>query len=238
MRGMSMSSPVHVQPSVQDMMQFSSSMSFGQILQLTQFLQEQIRTRQQSPEMFGQIPAVRSDPFVPDLQAAGLPLPSMSVHQSATPGRNVNNGNANQQVDVFSKSEKWIGTPPTPKFETWKDRESEVLGWSQYLSDLGSWASQASLEFGHEIAQAARWSTVIAWSSMTVLQRARSMRLLAILKSTFSQHPRTCTLVNAFVEGVSLVSLSFGATDPSQEGNGFELLRQLTNTVCEQGTKH
>ena len=69
---------------------------------------------------------------------------------------------------------------------------------------------------------------MIAWSSMTVAQRARSMRLLAILKSTFSQHPRTCTLVNAFVEGVSLVSLSFGATDSSQEGNGFELLRQLT----------
>ena len=68
--------------------------------------------------MFGQIPAVRSDPFVPDLQAAGLPLPSVSMQQPGTQRGNVGNGNGNQPVDVFAKSEKWIGTPPTPRFET------------------------------------------------------------------------------------------------------------------------
>ena len=66
------------------MLNLSSSLSFAQVLQLTQFLQEQTRTRQQSLEMFGQIPAGRSDPFVPDLQAVGLPLLSVSMQQPGT----------------------------------------------------------------------------------------------------------------------------------------------------------
>ena len=38
-------------------------------------------------------------------------------------------------------------------------RESEVLGMNTFLHELVAWANQASVEFGKEIAQAARWPT-------------------------------------------------------------------------------
>ena len=36
---------------------------------------------------------------------------------------------------------------------------SEVLGMNTYIHELVAWANQASVEFGKEIAQAARWPT-------------------------------------------------------------------------------
>ena len=61
----------------------------------------------------------------------------------------------------FSKSEKWLGVPPKPNFDGWNTREGEVIGWSQYLIDLSSWAAQASIEFSTEIQQSARWHSSI-----------------------------------------------------------------------------
>lgn len=34
---------------------------------------------------------------------------------------------SNVQLDVFWKSEKWLGTPSKPSFETWTNREVEVI---------------------------------------------------------------------------------------------------------------
>ena len=130
--------------------------------------------------------------------------------------------------DVFSKSEKWIGSPPIPNFKSWSSRESEVIGRAQFIADLFGWAAQASIEFSLEIQQSCRWHEEISWDSMTSARRARAMRLQAILKSVFQEHPRSNNLINAFVEGVSLVS--GGDLNVAQSGNGFELLRQLT---CE-----
>jgi len=53
------------------------------------------------------------------------------------------------------------------------------------------------------------------------------MRLHAILKSSLQDHPRTENLINAFGEGVALEA-NGRDLNPSQVGNGFELLRQLT----------
>ena len=131
--------------------------------------------------------------------------------------------------DVFSKSEKWIGSPPVLNFKGWVSRETEVIGWSQFIADLFGWAAQASIEFSLEIQQACRWHEEISWDSMTSARRARAMRLQAILKSVFQEHPRSSNLINAFTEGVSLVSAGAGL-NATQSGNGFELLRQLT---CE-----
>ena len=44
--------------------------------------------------------------------------------------------------DMFSRNEKWIGNPPTVNHKAWKSREEEILGWSVYLQELSSWASQ------------------------------------------------------------------------------------------------
>ncbi len=105
-------------------------------------------------------------------------------------------------VDVFAKSEKWIGNPPIPNTSSWSSRESEILGWNTYVNDLTAWAMQASLELGHEIQQACKWHEPIQWLSMNPQQRSRSMHLMAILKSSFGNHARTCTLINAFSEGI------------------------------------
>ena len=90
--------------------------------------------------------------------------------------------------DVFSKSEKWLSAAPVPDVEKWVSRELEVVGFSEYLLQLSSWAAQASLEFSAEITQAARWHGVIYWSMLTGEQRNRSTRLLAILRSAFATH--------------------------------------------------
>ena len=87
---------------------------------------------------------------------------------------------------------------------------------------------QASLELGHEIQQACKWHEPIQWLSMNSQQRSRSMRLMAILKSSFGGHARTSTLINAFSEGINLASTRVETNAELQASNGFELLRQLT----------
>ena len=87
---------------------------------------------------------------------------------------------------------------------------------------------QASLEFGSEIEHACRWPDPLHWNQLNVAQRARSRRLLAMLRSAFGNHPRTLTLINAFSEGINLCNADVGVNTELQASNGFELVRQLT----------
>ena len=103
-----------------------------------------------------------------------------------------------------------------------------MLGWQKYLGELIAWAMQASLELGNEIEHASKWPGPLTWSEMTLHQRARSMRLFAIVKSTFASHARTSALINAFSEGISLASSNVDMNPGVQISNGFELIRQLT----------
>ena len=130
--------------------------------------------------------------------------------------------------DVFAKSKKWIGNPPTPEVSKWISRETEVLGWQKYLGELTAWAMQASLELGSEIEHASKWPAPLTWGEMTMQQRSRSMRLFAIVKSTFASHARTSALINAFSEGISLASSQVDMNPGILTSNGFELIRQLT----------
>ncbi|CAK9001529.1 unnamed protein product, partial [Durusdinium trenchii] len=92
--------------------------------------------------------------------ASCLPLPveAQSARQQADGAGSDSGWNQN---DPFSRTDKWIGNPPQPSFEKWRDRESEVLNRAQYVADLSAWASQASLQFGTEILQASRSATLI-----------------------------------------------------------------------------
>ena len=133
--------------------------------------------------------------------------------------------------DVFSRSEKWLGSPPTPNHQSWKGRESEVLGMNAYIHELVAWANQASVEFGKEIAQAARWPTQIAWNTLSKSQQARGVRLFSVLKAAFADHGRITLMIQSFGEGLDIVAVAmqgdvFG-NSLSYMGNGFELLRQL-----------
>ena len=201
---------------MQQVLSMSQGLSSSQLVTLMQGLQEQMRSQaRMNPEHFGDIPVL---PENVSMNVPGLEFSRDGDH---------NNTPWNVSNDVFSRSEKWLGSPPKPCFENWSNRESEVVGWNQYLLDLSAWAAQASMEFSAEIQQCARRPNPISLEGLTPARRARAMRLHAILKSSLQEHARTSNLVNAFGEGVSL-------DDPradlnlSQLGNGFELLRQLT----------
>ena len=128
---------------MQQVLSMSQGLSSSQLVTLMQGLQEQMRSQaRMNPEHFGDIPAI---PENISMHVPGLEFSRDGDHNNpaVAPWNMVN--------DVFSKSEKWLGTPPKPNFDLWVNRESEVIGWSQYLIDLASWAAQASIEFSTEI---------------------------------------------------------------------------------------
>ena len=174
-----------------------------QMLRLRQALGEQVNQVRGVPELFGQ----RGDGM--------FPYGSDPMH---VPGRS-----GEYSVDVFAKSKKWLRSPPVQDTGKWSSRELEILGWQTYVSDLTAWAMKASLEFGAETEQAPP-----VRNGPNNAQRARSRRLMAILKSALNAHPRTVTLINAYSEGVNLLSSEVGVNPDVQTSNGFELIRQLT----------
>ena len=191
---------------LQDVVRLMGGLEPMQLIQVRQVISEQVGQARGVPEMFGQ------------RATSGFPQSMDPMHVPGTSGEYVG--------DVFAKSEKWLGTPPTPDCAKWTSREAEILGWQAYIYDLTAWAMQASLEFGSEIEHACRWPDPLHWNQLAVPQRARSRRLLAILRSAFGNHPRTLTLINAFSEGINLCNV--GVNAESQASNGFELVRQLT----------
>ena len=197
------------------------SLNSGQTRELQQMLAERSQVDgRQVPEFFGDVPRVtNSEPFVPDL--------SRGVWNSEEVS-------AKETLDAFSRSEKWLSPAPFPQVELWKNRELEILGWSDFLTQLVSWSAQGSELFSNEIAQAAKWPTAIEWSTLSKAQRSRSTRLHAILKSAFVSHPRTSMLISVFGEGMNLLSDGvFGSMSVSQaNSNGYEMLRQLSLEFC------
>ena len=205
---------------LQQISQLVGSLNNEQSRELQQMLVERFQmASRQLPEFFGEVPRVTAEPFVPE--------PSRDVWAT-------DEAKGKEQLDAFSRSEKWLSPAPIPPVETWKTRELEILGWSDYLTQLVSWSAQGSEQFSNEIAQAAKWPSAIEWSSLTKSQKSRGTRLRAILKAAFVSHPRTSMLIAVFGEGMSLGSdFVFGALPVSQaNANGFELLRQLSLEFC------
>ena len=199
------------------LLNLSQGLSSAHLLTLVQGLQERIRTQgRDMPEVFGQRP---SEGFGGKGSGAVPPLDF---------GLDAGSSSDSKNLDVFSKSEKWLGTPPVPNCSSWSSRDAEVIGWSQYVSSLAAWAAQASMNFSDEIQQASRWPSSISWETLQPQRRARALRLHAILKAAFNDHPRTSNLISVFGEGVRLIDNDASGLNPAQVGNGYELLRQLT----------
>ena len=210
--------------SIQEVLGVLGSWNDHQLQILQQQLNDRFVTVQQRrliPERFGDRgeSGVQTDFVLPTGGVGELPVPRES-------------GSVPSQVplDVFAKSEKWLAPAPVPSSVVWKSREDEIIQWSSYLDELVGWAAQASLEFSTEIAHSARWPKEITWASLTQPQQARSRRLLAIIRAAFATHPRCANLVNVFCEGVPLTSTSGGVdlVRSVQQGNGYELVRQMT----------
>ena len=172
------------------------------------------------PERLGQSP--------PDLNVPAFVRPQGNM---ALPGVAGESAKSSEERDVFSRSEKWLGSPPSPNHQAWKGRESEVLGMSTYIHELVAWANQASVEFGKEIAQAARWPTQIAWNTLSKSQQARGVRLFSVLKAAFADHGRITLMIQSFGEGLDIVAVAmqgdvFGNSlsymqGPGEVGPGF-----------------
>ena len=127
------------------------------------------------------------------------------------------------EVDVFSKSEKWLPAPPVPDCKSWLSREQEIEGFYTYVQSLRSWSMLASERLATEISQAMSWQEEIVSASLTQGQQARSARLFALLRTAFSSHPRVDSLIRAFEAGAPIhnsPAKPFGSC-------GFELLRVL-----------
>jgi len=127
-------------------------------------------------------------------------------------------------LDLFSKTDMKLPACPIPKTEQWKDREGEIMGFHDFVSNHRGWAALASSDFACEINDSCRAVSEIHVSMLTREQQVRSSRLQAILKSCFSSHPRTDTLIRAFQEGIGVTGLTAGQFSD----NGYELLRVLT----------
>ena len=98
---------------------------------------------------------------------------------------------------------------------------------NQYLQELVSWANQGSVEFGREIAQCARWTTQIAYNTLTKSQQSRAVKLFSLLKAAFNTHGRISLLIQGFSEGLDIVAVAmqgdFFGNSMSYMGNGYEL---------------
>ena len=204
------------------MFEMSKGLSASQLMTVVQGLQEQLKSQgRENPDVFGQRPSEDSG----GKGSVGVPQLSFGLDAGADM----------KHVDVFSKSEKWLGTPPVPSVASWTSRDTEVIGWATYVSSLSAWAAQASMDFSIEIQQASRWPSSIIWETLQPQKQARALRLHAILKAAFNEHPRTNNLISAFGEGVKLIDNDGSGLNPSQIGNGYELLRQLT---CEYSLRN
>ena len=204
------------------MFEMSKGLSASQLLTVVQGLQEPLKSQgRETPDVFGQRPLEGSG----GKGSGGVPQLDFGLDA----------GSEMKHVDIFSKSEKWLGTPPVPSVASWTSRDAEVIGWSQYVSSLSAWAAQASMDFSIEIQQASRWPSRISWEALQAQKQARALRLHAILKGAFNEHPRTNNLISAFGEGVKLVENDGSGLNPSQSGKGYELLRQLT---CEYSLRN
>ena len=62
-----------------------------------------------------------------------------------------------EEVDVFSKSEKWLPAPPVPDCKSWLSREQEIEGFYTYVQSLRSWSMLASERLATEISQVMSW---------------------------------------------------------------------------------
>ena len=118
-------------------------------------------------ELSGRLNVPRPGQFNPGRLGESPPAPNVPAFvrpqgNMQLPGLPTEGNRSTEDRDVFSRSEKWLGSPPVPNHQNWKGRESEVLGMNTYIHELVAWANQASIEFGKEIAQAARWPTQIA----------------------------------------------------------------------------
>lgn len=111
---------------------------------------------------------------------------------------------------------KWIPQMPSPPWQSWKSRTSEISGFWSWVDSLSSWLSLLHNAFGPEIKESLSRTAPLYDSQLSTEQVARSQRLMHILRQSFSGFHRVETIVRAFE-----TEQCTGAS------NGYELIRLL-----------
>ena len=130
-------------------------------------------------------------------------------------------GGSSNQLDAFQKSDKWLPPMPTIDVSKWKGRIEEITNFEMYVEQLVSWVGLISNSFASEIAFSVRSAREISQERLSPAQVSRGLRLLNILKTTFSGIPKATVILNAYTER----SANFLV-------NGFEALRRLSQEFC------
>jgi len=110
---------------------------------------------------------------------------------------------------------------PTIDVSKWKGRIEEITNFEMYVEQLVSWVGLISNSFASEIAFSVRSAREIAQDTLSPPQVSRGLRLLNILKTTFSGIPKATVILNAYTER----SANFLV-------NGYEALRRLSQEFC------
>ena len=109
-------------------------------------------------------------------------------------------GGASNQLDAFQKSNKWLPPMPTIDVSKWKGRIEEITNFEMSVEQLVSWVGLISNSFASEIAFSVRSAREISQDTLSPAQVSRGLRLLNILKTTFSGIPKATVILNAYTE--------------------------------------
>ena len=94
------------------MFEMSRGLSASQLLTVVQGLQEQLKSQgRETPDVLGQRPLEGSG----GKGSGGVPPLDFGLDAGAEM----------KHVDVFSKSQKWLGTPPVPNVSSWTSRDAD-----------------------------------------------------------------------------------------------------------------
>ena len=95
---------------MQEVLSMSQGLSSSQLLTLMQSLQEQMRSQaRMNPEPFGE--------HVNPQEVSGSMIPGLEFSRDGALN-NLSGGLDGAPMDAFSKSEKWLGVPPKPNFDS------------------------------------------------------------------------------------------------------------------------
>ena len=122
----------------------------NQTRELQVILQERLSNQARMvPEYFGDFPRSQSGVgfFGDGPTLPGLPAPN----NAAGSGEAQDSWSSGRPVDVFAKTEKWLTPAPVPDTSKWSSRESEIMGFSEYLG-------QSRIRTGNRAVVAMEWS--------------------------------------------------------------------------------
>ena len=99
----------------------------------------------------------------------------------------------------FKRSERWMPNMPLPTFDEWKTRPLEITGFLSWLTSLASWTGLGSNTYPSEIMMCIKETEPLGWHRLSPSQVTRSVRLLSILKTCFSNHARASLVIRNYM---------------------------------------